>query len=281
VYSLPGLSHRAATVVVERAREEFPDWDKPVGRPRRLPLLQALKLTLCKLRRNATYQDLHEDFGIGRTTAWDYHQEMVGFLAREFGYPDDDDREELLAMLLEGKVCLVDGTLVPTFHWKHRGKDLLSGKHRRHGVNIQLFVDLHGRLVCASLASPGSWHDIHCFREAGWVDLVTHAGGGRGIGDGGYEGEREAVCTPIKKKPKTDLADFAKKLNAVFAKIRVPVEWGVGHIKNWRILATRYRSDLSRIDTDIQATVGLQVLNEWHSDRRLTFDRVKKAMASY
>jgi hypothetical protein len=89
------------------------------------------------------------------------------------------------------------------------------------------------------------------------------------------------VCTPVKKKPNIDLADFAKKLNAVFAKIRVPVEWGVGHLKNWRILATRYRSDLSRIDTDIQAAIGLQVLNEWHSDRRLTFDRVKKAMASY
>jgi hypothetical protein len=49
-------------------------------------------------------------------------------------------------MLLQGKVCLVDGTLVPTFNWKHR-KDLLSGKHRRHGVNVQLFVDLHGRVI--------------------------------------------------------------------------------------------------------------------------------------
>ncbi len=106
------------------------------------------------------------------------------------------------------------------------------------------------------------------------------AGGSRGIGDLGYEGERDAVSTPVKKKPKKDLADFEKEINAVFSKIRVPVEWGVGHLKNWRILATRYRSDLSRIDTDIQAALGLQVLNEHHSERRLTFDRVKKAMSS-
>ncbi|WP_239342393.1 transposase [Frankia sp. CiP3] len=196
-------------MVIERAEQTFPDWDKPVGQPRSLSLLQALKLTLCRLRRNATYQDLHEDFEIGRTTAWEYDQTMVEFLAREFGYPDDEDREKLLAMVLEGTVCLIDGTLVPTFNWKHR-TDLLSGKHRRHGVTIQLFVDLHGRLICASLAFPGSWHDIHCFREAGLVDVVAHAGGGRGIGDLGYGGEREAVSTPIKKKSKKDLADVEK-----------------------------------------------------------------------
>jgi hypothetical protein len=282
VYSLPGLSDEAAADVIELAEKEFPDWHKPVGRPKKLTLVQAVRLTLCRLRRNATYQDLHEDFDIGRTTAWDYHQDMVDFLARAFGYPDEDEeeREALLTLLLDGKVCLVDGTLVQTFHWKHRGKELLSGKHRKYGVNIQLFVDIHGRLICASRAFPGSWHDIHCFREAGWVDLITHAGGGKGVGDGGYKGEPDAVCTPVKKKKGKELADFEKDINKIFAKIRVPVEWGVGHVKNWRILSTRYRSDLSRIDNDIQAAVGLQALNEHHSQRRLTFGRVKKAMAA-
>ncbi len=144
---------------------------------------------MCRLRRNATYQDLHGDFEIGRTTAWDYDQPMVKFLAHAFGYPDEGDQEEFLAMLLEGTVCLIDGTLVPTLSWRHR-RDLLPGKHRRHGVDIRLFVDLPGRLICASLAFPGSWHDMHCFREAGWVDMIAHAGGGRGIGNlGGRRAE--------------------------------------------------------------------------------------------
>lgn len=39
---------------------------------------------------------------------------------------------------------------------------------------------------------------------------------------------------------------------------------------------TRYRSDLSRIDTDIRAVVGLQKLKEQFAERRLTFDRIKK-----
>ena len=66
MYRLPGLSLRAAAFVVELTMQYFPDWDKPVGRPRALSLVDALRLTL---RRNATYQDLHEDFGIGTTTA--------------------------------------------------------------------------------------------------------------------------------------------------------------------------------------------------------------------
>lgn len=267
-YRLPGLSLRAAAFVIELALRHFPDWDKPTGRPRVLSVAQALRLALCRLRRNATYQDLHEDFGVGKTTAWDYHQTMVGFLADALGCGEQTS----LFALVAGRVCLVDGTLVPTLNWRHR-TDLRSGKHRRYGVNVQLLVDLHGRLLAASPACPGSWHDVHCFRAAGWPELIRQSGGG--IGDLGYEGEPDVVHTPIKKRQNTDLRDFERDLNRAFAKIRVGVEWGVGHLKNWRILTTRYRSDLDRIDTDIQATVGLQRLNERTSGHRLTYDRTK------
>jgi hypothetical protein len=90
VYRLPGLSKKAATVVVELAEQEFPDWNRGVGRPKALTLIEALRLTLCRLRRNATYNDLHEDFAIATTTAWDYHQRMVAFLADALATPDDD-----------------------------------------------------------------------------------------------------------------------------------------------------------------------------------------------
>ena len=47
------------------------------------------------------------------------------------------------------------------FNWGHR-TDLYSGKHRRYGMNLQVVVDLHGRLVGMSQPMPGSWHDSHC-----------------------------------------------------------------------------------------------------------------------
>jgi hypothetical protein len=36
-------------------------------------------------------------------------------------------------------------------------------------------VDVYGRLIAISPASPGSWHDIHCLREAGWVDEILRS----------------------------------------------------------------------------------------------------------
>ena len=270
MYRLPGLSRRAAAFVVEAAVQHFADWDRPTGRPRARSAVAALRLTLCRLRRNATYQDLHEDFGVGTTTGWDYYQRMVAFLADTLGTADHAD----LSVLVTGRLCLIDGTLVPTVNWRHR-KDLRSGKHRRYGVNVQLLVDLHGRLLAASRAFPGSWHDVHCFREAGWVDLVRRSGGG--IGDLGYEGELDIMHTPIKKRPNIDLRGVERNLNRSLARVRGGVEGGVGHRKNWRITTTRYRSDLSRIDTDLQATVGLQKLNEQFADRPLSDDRIKAA----
>jgi len=271
VYRLPGLSLKAAAVVVELAEQNFPDWNRGVGRPKALTLVEALRLSLCRLRRNATYNDLHEDFAVAASTAWNYHQELVAFLADVLGTTD-----QALPALLTGRIFLIDGTLIPTFNWRHR-TDLLSGKHRKHGVNAQLFVDVHGRIIAASRAFPGSWHDIHCLREAGWVELLNKQG--HAVGDGGYQGEPDAVKTPIKKRPGIDLTDNQKEYNTTFARIRVGVEWGVGHAKNWRILSTRYRSDLERIDTDIQAAIGLQKLNEEFSGRRLTFERIKTAVS--
>ena len=107
------------------------------------------------------------------------------------------------------------------------------------------------------------------------MELLRQSSGG--IGDLGYEGEPDVVHTPIKKRPNINLGDVERDLNRSLARIRVGVEWGVGHLKNWRILTTRYRSDLSRIDTDIQATAGLQKLNEQLTEQPLTYERIKAA----
>ncbi|MGH3504419.1 MAG: hypothetical protein ACRDQA_26505 [Nocardioidaceae bacterium] len=55
---LPGLSLRAAAVVVDLAEDHFGDWRPATGRPKKLTLVAALDLTLRRLRRNATYHDL-------------------------------------------------------------------------------------------------------------------------------------------------------------------------------------------------------------------------------
>ncbi|MCA1600093.1 MAG: hypothetical protein LC776_00125 [Acidobacteria bacterium] len=54
------------------------------------------------------------------------------------------------------------------------------------------------------------------------------------------------------------------------------VEWANTHLKNWRILATRYRDNLHRFDSTIAAVTGLTLRNEQHSERQLTFTRLNK-----
>lgn|SRR5512135_764697 len=56
---------------------------------------------------------------------------MVAFLAEVLGAADQAD----LSALVAGRVCLIDGTLVPTVGWRHR-TDLASGTHRRYGMNV-------------------------------------------------------------------------------------------------------------------------------------------------
>lgn len=132
VYRLPGLRLPAAAVVMELAEREFPAWDsKGVGRPRSLTLSEAVRMTLVRLRRNNTYQDLGEDFRVTHQTAWNNVQVIVAFLADVLACDEQED----LSVLVENKICLIDGLLIPTFHRRHR-KDLLNGKHRRYGVNI-------------------------------------------------------------------------------------------------------------------------------------------------
>lgn len=105
-------------------------------------------MTLVRLRRNNTYQELGEDFGVTRQTAWNNVEVIVGFLADVLGC----DTQEDLPALLAGKICLVDGSLVVVFNWRHR-TDLYSGQHRAHRRNIQVVVDLHGRTIAVSRGS--------------------------------------------------------------------------------------------------------------------------------
>jgi Helix-turn-helix of DDE superfamily endonuclease len=72
VYRFPGMSRRATAALLNMAYESFPDWNSQAGQPKALSLPEALRLCLIRLRRNATYQDLHEDFGISTSTAWSY-----------------------------------------------------------------------------------------------------------------------------------------------------------------------------------------------------------------
>lgn len=69
---------------------------------------------------------------------------------------------------------ILDGTLIPIDR-VHDRKPYYSGKHRRHGMNVQVIADAAGRLFWASAALPGSAHDLTAARTHGIIAALTNA----------------------------------------------------------------------------------------------------------
>ena len=57
-----------------------------------------------------------------------------------------------------------------------RNRPYYSGKHKCHGLNVQVLADPAGRLIWVSPTLPGSRHDIGAAREHGILDTVADTG---------------------------------------------------------------------------------------------------------
>jgi hypothetical protein len=73
---------RTAELVVELTTEKFPDWTPKIRRPPKLDLAGALRLRLCWLRRNMTFEELGEVFVISATIACEYAHGMTASTKR-------------------------------------------------------------------------------------------------------------------------------------------------------------------------------------------------------
>ena len=134
------------------------------SRWRRLePGRQAL-LALAHLRNGDTLTRLACGFEIGVTTAWRYVREAVDLLAATA-----DDLHTVLNRIRRLAYAILDGTLIPIDRVADQ-KPYYSGKHHRHGVNVQVIADPAGRLIWASAALPGSAHDLTAARTHGIIN---------------------------------------------------------------------------------------------------------------
>jgi Helix-turn-helix of DDE superfamily endonuclease/DDE superfamily endonuclease len=123
------------------------------------PGQQAL-LVLAHLRKGETFAELAAGFGIGTATAWRYVSETVGLLAAR----SPKLRTALATAREQGHAYLViDGTLVPIDRVA-ADRPFYSGKHRRHGMNLQVIATPDGDIVWVSGPLPGSVHDLAAAR---------------------------------------------------------------------------------------------------------------------
>ena len=149
---------------------------KQIGSPwRKLgPGRQAL-LVLAYLRKGETFAELAAGFGIGTATAWRYVTETVALLAAR----SPKLRQALARRQGAGHAYLViDGTLIPIDRVA-ADRPFYSGKHRKHGMNLQVIASPDGDIVWVSGPLPGAVHDLTAARIWGIIRELAASRPGR------------------------------------------------------------------------------------------------------
>lgn len=115
---------------------------------RRLSADRQALLVLAHLRCGHTYAQLAAGFGVGTTTVYRYVAEAVEVLAASA-----PDLAAASRTATRRAFVILDGTLLPIDRIA-AGRPYYLGKHRKHGMNVQVIADPLGRLLWASPALP-------------------------------------------------------------------------------------------------------------------------------
>jgi DDE superfamily endonuclease/Helix-turn-helix of DDE superfamily endonuclease len=188
---------------------------------------QAL-LVLVHLRKGETFADLAAGFAVGTATAWRYARETITLLAARA----PKLRSALAAAKKAGHAFVViDGTLIPIDRVA-ADRPFYSGKHRRHGMNLQVIASPAGEILWVSGPLPGAVHDLTAARIWGIIRELADAGL-IVLADKGYIGAGEHVRTPYRGRNKPA---SQKAANSAHAKLRAPGERANAQLKHWSIL---------------------------------------------
>jgi hypothetical protein len=202
---------------------------KAIGsRWRKLNPGQQALLVLVYLRKGETFEQLAAGFGVGLATAWRYVNEVTELLAARAPKLRQAVRDAVKA---GHAYVIIDGTLIPVDRVA-ADRPFYSGKHKRHGMNLQVIASPDGEILWVSGALPGSVHD----KKAEWIWGVLDELERQGLvtlADKGYQGSTWArVPYRGRNKPEPQ-----KEANRAHAKLRAPGERANAQLKTWKILS--------------------------------------------
>src|SRR3990172_5866573 len=153
-------------------------------------------------------------------------------------------------------------------------KAYYSGKKKQFTLKTQLVASEEHKIEAISEAVPGAQHDKAVSDKLRTIDRLPD--GCQAEADKGYQGlekqvslvktidqqtgeiqevARLTVHTPYKKPKGAELGEEQTAFNALLNAIRVRVEHCIGWLKNWAILANRFRCAHS-IYTSIMCTIA-------------------------
>jgi hypothetical protein len=227
---------------------------------RRLRAGEQALLVVAHLRKGETYTDLALGFGIGTTTVFRYIREALDVLAALAPTLEQaiDVARRKAFVILDGTLLRIDRVAMSS----GRDRPYYSGKHKAHGVNVQVLADPAGRLIWASPALPGARHDMGAATEHGILDVLTAADVSV-VADNGYQGAGPTVQVPQRRR-RLDrdtgryrrLSRNQKAVNTAQARQRGPGERANAQLKSWKILR-RIRSCPTRATELVNAVQAL------------------------
>jgi hypothetical protein len=215
------------------------------------PGTQAL-LTLAYLHKGERFANLAAGFGISAATAWRRTRETVRLLAARAPGIKDAPRH---AKRTGAVFVILDGTLI-RINRNQIDRPYYSGKHQRHGMNLQAIADARGNLLWISGAIRGSIHDTKAARI--WqIPRLPAEHGLFALGDKGYEGlDSDLVATPFRGRGKPE---WQKEYHRLHARLRGPGERMFAQLKKWSIF-DQLRCDPGQAT---QIAKAVQVLNDY------------------
>ncbi|MCL7493176.1 transposase family protein [Streptomyces sp. MCA2] len=217
---------------------------------RKLPAGQQALLSLAHLRCGDTYAQLAAGFGVGVATVYRYIHEAVTVLAAVA-----PTLEQAVTAASAKAFVILDGTLLPIDRIAV-DRPFYSGKHRKHGMNVQVITAPFGRLIWASPALPGATHDITAARTHRVIDALAEAGI-KCFADKGYQGAEGTVVVPFRSKHR-NLSAGKQAVNVAHAKIRAVGEQAMATLKGWRLLR-KLRCSTTRITDIVKAVLTLHL----------------------
>jgi hypothetical protein len=252
---LTGLGSGQRLVLYARCRELIGQVAKPGGRPPVIDLYRSVMMVVCLMRKNGTQEFTGAFFGVSQSTVsrrWDLLRPVIRRAVASFvPHPRE---------VLGAGTALVDGTITPTWDWKHV-PDLFSKKENMAGMNVQVAATLGGKVAAVGpLAVHGARHDAYAFQASGLKELLKDI---PAAGDLGYVGVEGISIIPIKRAAKCDLRDCDTEFNIAFSKVRAAIERAIAHFKSWRMMSEeggRFRAPPEKFEETLQTITGLMFL---------------------
>jgi hypothetical protein len=273
----------------ERQRHERPDRHRAVGagRPYDQPLLIRVMLVLTYMRLHMPQEAVALLFGATQPDVSRELRRLLPLIEQIMPVPEvwqvvkeDEVLTEAamldLAQLSDGR-ALVDATEQPVYRSQdsQKRKEYYSGKKKAFTLKSEFVTDGDHHILAISNAVAGATHDKALSDDVRTVERLPD--GCEADADKGYQGldkqvslvtvrnpetgeeqqvPRLQVKTPFKKPKGGELTEGQKEFNRQLSTIRVRVEHCIGWVKNWAIIATRFRCAHSIYTRILQVVCG-------------------------